>query len=93
MAGMRDLASLTTIAGDLSPKQRCVQYGNAIKLLRGVEDLLQEEKAQIEREIAPRREGDGLTVQQVANGLQRTNSAVEEVRERQKRSGCSVSGL
>lgn len=89
MSGLRDLSSLTTITGDLSPRHRCIQYGNAIKLLRGVEDLLKEENAQIQREIAPRREGDGLSAAQVAEAIQQNDSALNKVRDRQKHSGCS----
>jgi hypothetical protein len=46
MAGLRDLALISESAGDLSVRQRCAQYGNAIKLLQRLGVLLKEKRVQ-----------------------------------------------
>lgn len=81
-----DLALISKAAGDISPKQRCVQYGNAIKLLERRADLLRDKQEEIARRFVPVK--DDLSVEDCKCMSDETQTAIEEVRELQTRYAC-----
>ena len=81
---LQRLAAITESVGDLSTTQRCVQYGNAIKLLVRTMTLTSGEKDRLSRQFMP----DLSEQQKVENLLGSTDAAVTRVRGKQSVSGC-----
>lgn len=82
MAGVRDLALISESAADLSAKQRCPQYQNAIKLLERLAVLLKEQQ------VAPR--GAGFTADDIKTFLNQVDATISRVRHKQQSAGCKL---
>lgn len=50
---LRDMASVSEAAGDLSEKQRCIQYRNALKLYKYIVERLNDIRDEISRRTPP----------------------------------------
>jgi hypothetical protein len=83
---LRDLALISKAAGDISLKQRCVQYGNALKLLQRRADLLRDRQDEISRRFVPVK--DDLSVEDCKCMSDETQTAIGEVREQQQKYAC-----
>jgi len=53
---LRDMALVSEAAGDLSEKQRCVQYRNALKLYKLIGERLNDKRDEISRRTPPKDE-------------------------------------
>jgi hypothetical protein len=86
MKQVHDLAAISEIAGDLSQKQRCVQYGNAIKLHNYFVARLDEKRDEISRRFVP--EKDDLTISDVDCLKAQSQTEINRLRDKRQRSGC-----
>ena len=84
---VRDLALISSVAGDLSVKRRCTQYQNAINLLERRTTMLGDKRDQISRRFVTDKED--LTVDDVKHFSEETQTAMEQVRAKQQSHGCS----
>ncbi|HYG98049.1 MAG TPA: hypothetical protein VD837_02885 [Terriglobales bacterium] len=83
---LRDLAFISTVAGDLSPKRRCRQYENAIKLLERRAAMLKEKQEEISRRFVP--DKNDFTLEDVKCLSDENQAAIAQVRERQQSYAC-----
>jgi hypothetical protein len=86
MSALRDLALISEYAGDLSSEQRCIQYGNAIKLYEHLLAQLTDKKDEISRRFVP--DNKDLTVADVDCLADETHDAMAQIREKQQRFAC-----
>lgn len=86
ISAFASLAALTESAGDLSEKERCVQYGNAIKLLNLRTLMLKEKQDEISGRVVPVE--NGFTVEQVKCLSDETQAEIAQVKEKQQKYGC-----
>lgn len=86
MGTLRDLALISESAGDLSMSQRCVQYKNAITLLERLVVLLKEKQIQAAHPSISNE--DRFTPGDVKSFLDRTDTTISRVRDKQRKAGC-----
>jgi hypothetical protein len=84
--GLRPLANLSESIGDLSATQRCIQYGNSIKLLDRMRLLTDEQKKSLARQFKP----DLAERQKVEDLLRWIDDAAERVDNKLRTSGCQA---
>lgn len=80
-------ASISEGAGDLSPSQRCVQYRNAVKLLRRASSLENDRKAEIARHIVMTKE-DSITMEKLQSSLQSFDVQIARLQQKSQSSDC-----
>jgi hypothetical protein len=86
MSTLRDLALISESAGDLSPKQRCVQYRNSVKLLDILVARLRDKQDEIARRFA--HVEDDMSVDDVKCLTDEAESTIARMRDKQQSSGC-----
>lgn len=81
---LQPLVTISESVGDLSPKQRCVRYGNSMKLLDRMHVLADEDKDRLTRQFQP----DLAERAKVNRLLERIEAAAKRVRTKSSASGC-----
>lgn len=84
--GLRDLASISELAGDLSGSQRCVQYGNATGFLERTVLLLDE---RVPPPGTPETRPDGaITLDEIKAFSDSVGTSIARVKGKLQSSGC-----
>lgn len=78
------LATISEAAGDLSAAQRCVQYGNATKIMDRMAVLLGEEKDRVARQFKPRPDD----VERIKCDSDRLDATVNRLKGKLQHSAC-----
>lgn len=78
------LATISEAAGDLSAAQRCVQYGNAIKIMDRMAVVLGEEKDRVARQFKPRPND----VVRIKDNSDRVDAIINRLRGKLQHSAC-----
>lgn len=81
MAGLQELGLISELAGDLSAKQRCKQYRNAVKLLDQLKVRLMDEGF----------EAPGLTPDEVEQFRERVDATISRVQQKMQNNSCEGS--
>jgi hypothetical protein len=85
-SSLRDLALISEYAGDLSPEQRCVQFGNAVKLYENLIVRLKDKQDEISRRFVL--EKNDISSSDVDCWRTNTQEEIERMRTKQHSSGC-----
>ncbi len=83
---LRDLGLISEYAGDLSTEQRCVQFGNAVKLYEHLTLRLKDKQLENSRRFAPVK--DDISASDVDCWISNTQGELERMRDKQHSSGC-----
>jgi hypothetical protein len=88
MGTLRDVSLISESAGDLSYKQRCVQYRNAVKLLERLLHQLEEKRVGISRRTPNTEDQFGVTRDKVEQLAEQTKAAIARVKEKEQKNSC-----
>jgi Sec-independent protein translocase protein TatA len=91
MAALQDSASISEHAGDLSERQRCVQYRNARKLLERLRNLLHEKQIQLSKLTDSKQDAFGYASDDVQRCLKETDLKMSQLTEKQQAASCQQS--
>ena len=88
MSALRDAALISERAGDLSAKQRCVQYQNALKLLNRLVYLANEKDMELSHRNGPKQDEFGHTPEDAQRFRKEADTIIGLIRSKQQTSEC-----
>jgi len=88
MTTLRDMSLISESAGELSSKQRCVQYRNGVKLLERVLDQLETKRVEISRRTPNTEDQFGVSRDTVEQLSEQTKAGIARLRAKQQNAAC-----